>query len=45
MKKIYSNATIEFLAIEANNILLTSSEADYSDNNNDVQKINFTDWT
>lgn len=45
MKKIYSNATIEFLAIEANNILLISSEAGYSDDNNDVQKINFADWT
>lgn len=44
MKKNYSNATIEFLAIEANNILLTSVENVSFDDEN-IQKINFTDWT
>ena len=45
MKKTYSNATVEFLVIEAENVLLlASSEVVYSDDNDDVKKVNFADW-
>ena len=44
MKKVYSNATIEFLVIEADNVLLISSEKAYSDDNDDVKKFSFADW-